>query len=198
MRKVLFDLGAHHGESLEPLAIRLGIDSDWEIHLFEPNPECFLVERMRGSKLGTERDIQVHNAAVWIEDGRIQFSQQNHRLARNRSPTDGRSEIDGWGSAITSLESHHPALLPPIAVPCVDFAEMLRSYSPADHIVVKMDIEGAEFPVLRHLIAEGVIDRIKLLFIEWHVRLLKSETQNSRRQLEQQLRQSGVRLLPWS
>ncbi|WP_251052289.1 MULTISPECIES: FkbM family methyltransferase [unclassified Streptomyces] len=31
-----------------------------------------------------------------------------------------------------------------------------------------MDIEGAEYPVLTKLVADGTIDLISVLYIEWH------------------------------
>lgn len=35
-------------------------------------------------------------------------------------------------------------------------------------MVVKMDIEGAEVPVLEKVIADGTDDRMSLLIVEWH------------------------------
>ncbi len=52
--------------------------------------------------------------------------------------------------------------------PCVDLARLLRQYRQSDNVVVKMDIEGAEFELLVHLIKENVLGLIDTLAIEYH------------------------------
>ncbi|KAA1261571.1 hypothetical protein LF1_41210 [Rubripirellula obstinata] len=194
LRKVLLDLGGHHGNAIKMLQEPLSLDEGWEIHLYEPNPACELADRMRE----TDLNVLVHSSAIWTMDGTISFSQQNHQLAQNHSPTDGRSDIDGWGSRLSCLKTTHPSLLPPIEVPCVDLARLLRAFSDCDYLAVKMDIEGAEFPVLRHLIREDVLSLIDALFIEWHVRLLPDESAQSRQHLESQLHNAGVKIQHWT
>ncbi|HUG67816.1 MAG TPA: FkbM family methyltransferase [Pirellulaceae bacterium] len=192
-KRVLLDLGAHYGESLRWLTGELSIDSTWEVHVFEPNPACQIRQRLSGWPI----PVQIHETAAWVRDGTIAFRQQNHRVARNRSPADGRSDIDGWGSCLVELGSSHPALELAIEVPCEDVARMLESYSAEDFIVVKMDVEGAEFAILRHLIQRGVIGRISRLYVEWHERLLATETAETRNELERQLRKFGVQAVAW-
>ena len=51
----------------------------------------------------------------------------------------------------------------------IDFASWLaRTVSRFDYVVCKMDIEGAEFNVIPHLISRGVITLIDELFLECH------------------------------
>jgi len=192
-RKVFFDLGAHYGEALRRFVTQLPLDATWEIHSFEPNPACQLAIRLRNFGL----PVQVHESAVWVRDGTIAFRQQNHRAAACASPADGQSDIDGWGSCLESLDSRHPGLEPPIEVACEDLARILGSYSPDDHVVVKMDVEGAEFTILRHLIQRRVINRIKRLYVEWHVRLLANETHDSCDDLEREVGNHGVEVVRW-
>ena len=40
-----------------------------------------------------------------------------------------------------------------IRVPCFDFSAWLRSLP--EHAVVKVDVEGAEFPILERMVEEG-------------------------------------------
>jgi len=57
----------------------------------------------------------------------------------------------------------------PIAVRCIDFSRWIRrNFTRQDHIVVKMDIEGAEYPVLEKMVAEGSIDYVAELIVEFH------------------------------
>jgi len=63
-----------------------------------------------------------------------------------------------------------------IKAKCVDFSSWLKRYNAEDHIVVKMDIEGAEYFVLEKLIANGIPPCLKVLNIEWHDWFLPNHT----------------------
>ena len=53
--------------------------------------------------------------------------------------------------------------------PAIDIADwMRRTVRPDDFVVVKMDIEGAEYDVVPHLLREKVADLIDELFLEIH------------------------------
>lgn len=56
-----------------------------------------------------------------------------------------------------------------ISVKMYDFAEFLqRIAEPEDHVVVKMDIEGMEWDVLRTLFQRGLACLIDDLWLEYH------------------------------
>lgn len=52
-----------------------------------------------------------------------------------------------------------------LRVPCFNFAEWLDEHGPC---AVKMDVEGAEYALLAHLIHTGVQSKMSYLFVEWH------------------------------
>jgi FkbM family methyltransferase len=52
----------------------------------------------------------------------------------------------------------------PTSVPCFDLAAWLRGRS----VVVKMDVEGAEYRILEHLIENGADGNVERLLVEWH------------------------------
>jgi FkbM family methyltransferase len=178
MRKnVYLDCGGHYGEGLREFIKNYNIDNDWIVETFEPNPECQYEDRISDIKL---KNLIIHNEAVWIFDGEIDFSQEDHFKSKSCSPNDGKSNIDGWGSVITELGSTHLRYTnPPIKVPCIDFSRILLKYPKEDYnVIVKMDIEGAEFQVLRHIIEQGTIKNISSIYIEWHDVDLKNENKN--------------------
>ena len=82
---------------------------------------------------------QVINAAVWTEDGKIGFA----------------SSGDDKGSV--SRESEQ-------SVDCIDLSRAI----PQETDLLKMDIEGAEFPVLQKLFESGTIQRVKRIAVELH------------------------------
>ena len=83
-----------------------------------------------------------------------------------------------------------------IKVKSINFAEFLNNFPQNDDIVVKMDIEGAEFRVLRHLIKTGAISRISAIDVEWHdfgnfrLRILK-------KYLKYRIRKLGILIEEW-
>jgi FkbM family methyltransferase len=56
----------------------------------------------------------------------------------------------------------------PRRVPCFDFGQWLSSVGADATVTIKMDIEGAEYSVLEHMIHTGAIDLVDDLFCEWH------------------------------
>jgi FkbM family methyltransferase len=191
-KHVLFDIGAHHGEGLARLIDELQLDQQWEVHAFEPNPECPTAELIGAFPL----PATVHKAAVWIRDGRVAFLPQGKIRTLIASLNESRI-ASGFGSCIAEVRSSAPELGEPIEVPCVDLSRLLAERSDGEHIVVKLDVEGAEFAILRHLIERGTIGRIRRLYIEWHERLVSTEDRATRSELERQIRAAGVEVIRW-
>jgi FkbM family methyltransferase len=196
----LFDLGCHYGEGLRKLREVVPLDEQWEIHAYEPNPHCRTEDYI--SALGLP--VKLHKCAAWTHEGQVEFASQDRNHARELLSFGAAADIgpedclDGWGSSIGEIRSRAPGLTTRTTVPCVEFAKLLEARPDNDYVVVKMDIEGAEFPILRQLAERGLLGKINLLFIEWHERLLPGETIETRGQLERQLREAGVKVLPWA
>lgn len=180
--KIFLDLGYHKGQGLKEFTKTLGIDSSWQVHCWEPNPATVI----KRSPVGW--NINHHNSAIWVQDGELPFNQEANNGA-----------MDGWGSSLipgygwndTGHRAPGAPILAPISilVPCIDFVEwILDNTQPNDEIYIKMDIEGAEFPVLRRMLDhEDVFDRIKFMAVEFHARFVIGETADSEEELISQL-----------
>ncbi len=74
----------------------------------------------------------------------------------------------------------------------VDFPLLLRALIPPgrEHsfVVVKMDIEGAEYGLLRAMLADGSIGLMDVLHVEFHHRLMPAESAESTEALRATLR----------
>ena len=57
-----------------------------------------------------------------------------------------------------------------------------------------MDIEGAEFAVLEKMLKENTIDKINILDIEFHHRLMNDKTPDDARELIRQIKERGVKI----
>ncbi|WAE69119.1 FkbM family methyltransferase [Streptomyces cavourensis] len=155
MRKIFVDCGTNLGIVLKRFMHEL---PDHDFYAFEPNPTLLPsimanVEQAQHSGL-----VEVTPSAVWTEDGTIDLFLGHHE-----------SSTVMPGKRVPPVYDQQIDYSSPVAVPAVDFSAWLRRTATSeDHVVVKMDIEGAEYPVLRKLLADGTIDLVSVLYVEWH------------------------------
>ena len=80
---------------------------------------------------------------------------------------------------------------------CFDLSSwILENVKDGDHLLIKMDIEGAEFEVLKKCLNEGAARRINEINIEWHDWFLPHKT-FERQQITQYLQFVGVKVGGW-
>lgn len=95
-----------------------------------------------------------------------------------------------------------------VQVQTLDVADLLyHRVTPRDYVVVKMDIEGAEYEVVPHLISAGVAPLIDEMFLEVHAQLpgsssrrkplVSGKSKQSSFNLLQSLRAAGVYAHLW-
>lgn len=146
-RYIFIDGGAHIGETINGfLKSKLYSKHPWEIFAFEPNP--YLV-----SHIPIKPKMVVLDKAIWIYDGEIDFY---------------LAAYDGGASLLKEKKTGGLSRIP-IRVKCVDFGQWIKhKFSKDDFIFVKLDIEGAEYMVLDKMLADGSIEYIDKLYIEFH------------------------------
>jgi FkbM family methyltransferase len=149
MPKYFLDGGAHNGCSIRLFREIVPDSSEYEIHSFEPNP-------VFRDQLTRIPGVTFHQEAVWVEDCEAPFY-----LSR-AVQRDGSTLI---ASKITGQLDHEN----PIMVRCVNFGQWVqRTFQDDDFLVLKLDIEGAEYVVLRSMINDGSIRKIAKLYVEFH------------------------------
>lgn len=145
-RRLFIDCGAHRGSSVRFFRQVHPQAELYTIYSFEANPQfnaCF-----EGLP-----DVHYRNAAVWTRDGEITFY----------SNGGGASTVIAGKAAAGGFRDR------PLTVPCLDLSRWLRREClREDYIILKMDIEGAEYAVLEKLIQDRTIDYIDRLYMEWH------------------------------
>jgi len=158
MKKVFIDGGAHKGEAIEVLLDKRADLKGCEAHFFEPNPN--LIELLEGiAQENKNYDIKVYHAALWNEEGDIDFLESIARwntLASTVVPS--MNEI--WG---LKLDRDNPQ-----KVPTVVLSDFLGQFDDEDYIVLKLDVEGSEYVLVEDLFETGMINKIDELFLEWH------------------------------
>jgi FkbM family methyltransferase len=175
MKKVILDCGSNLGQGLYSIAKSFHVNgNDWEIHSFEANPETFkiLKQNLENNNWLSDycQNVNVYNQAVWIKNEKKQITLEYCPFER------------GWiGGATNIMEDNYqkPDYLKSWQiksgqdVECIDFSEfILKNFTQNDYIVCKMDIEGAEYEIIRHLHETGALSYFDILYVEWHNHIL--------------------------
>lgn len=185
--KVFLDFGCNQGQGLRELARQHSVDDSWTIETFEPNTDCDVK-----SLLSEFKNITINQAAIWTHTGTVQFSKMNED-SQGSSVECIMSEGICQDPSSNSFRRHDNV----VEVPCVDVTDVLNRYKNAEYVVVKMDIEGSEFNVLRKAISDGSIGIAKVLYVEWHQTYVKGESINSVDALKLQLANMGIQVHDW-
>lgn len=164
-RVVFVDGGAHNGqvirEHLDPSlnvlknSFMLPDLRGAQFHFFEPNPLRFAELKETCAALGHE-DVVTHQKALGGEDG----------------VTTLFPGVGEWGDLATTIYRDSTEKLDEenaVEVEVVDFTEFIRkNFEPDDYVIVKLDVEGAEYDIIPKLMESGVINFLDELYIEWH------------------------------
>lgn len=199
--KLFIDLGTNLGQGLIQFNEKYNFfgASDWEIQTFEPNPSI-------EPNFYFIKNLTFNRKAVWVKDGTIEFARDVRKfeyIAPNNIGADGVvGELTNVGchlkqDNILIKNSSGEDFDDVVEVECIDFSAYLRSKNGYDRIIVKMDIEGSEFGVLRHLLKENTINLIDEIYVETHERFMSDETEESTIELLNEIRSKGVIVHKW-
>jgi hypothetical protein len=153
MRNVFIDLGSFYGSVINKFIASPLYSPGFEIHAFEVNP---LLEARHFA--GYPRGVTLHREAAWTHDGEIELYLNKDRRPNVQGTSVFKEKRTG------DLDPLHPA-----RVPCLDFSRWLcANFDLDDNILVKSNIEGAEYPLFTQLMNDGAIAFIKRLFLRTH------------------------------
>ncbi len=145
-RRFFVDCGAHQGTSVRFFRHVYPQGARYTIYSFEANPQF-------NRYFQELPDVHFFNAAVWTHDGELTFYNNGGGAS---SVIEGKAMAGGFQDRR-------------LTVPCMDLSRWLRrEFLREDYIILKMDIEGAEYAVLEKMIQDRSIDYIDKLYIEWH------------------------------
>lgn len=153
MRKVFIDCGSHCGCSVRKFR-KLHKDSDeYEIYSFECNKDLFKYFKDLGVTLITK--------AVWIENcvKKFYIGQDNQKRGSSLIQ-DKKTFID---------EKIYREVL------CIDFPQWIKDqFTKEDYVILKLNIEGAEYDILNKMVENGSIGVVKELFVDFHSNRMKN------------------------
>lgn len=154
--RLFCDLGFNNRRVFDRFYDALGADFRWcGLELQERLHREAAAETARYTKAPVEF---VHAAAA-TRDGTIEIALDGKDDGYH--PNDGSTTMVGIARDKSRLAT----------APCVDLAKFLLDRSTPDtRIVLKMDVEGAEYDLLPHLLTSPVMQRLDLVLCEFHWR----------------------------
>ena len=192
MRKVFIDCGAYDGCSIKLFREKCDPNYEYEIFSFEPpppdphrdilgcpcdDPDCILrappqVDLKSESLEKAAKDYQakIIRKAVWVCDSEILFYGD---LDAGSTAIGERMFTNGDPVSKTRQDTAY-------MVECIDLSKWIRkTFDKEDHIELKMDIEGAEYEVIKRMHKDGTLGMINKFSGELHgtkVRKTRAET----------------------
>jgi len=184
MRKIFIDCGYNQGNVTSDFRNVLG--DQFEFYAFEANP--YLYEQFKNRN----PFCILENKAVWVENTTIPFYVVTVDRHGNRNTNTGASTLvkskSDWNMSIHKEQEV-------VDVEAIDFSKFIKdNFDPNDTIIIKMDIEGAEYDVIQNMIDNGVIHYINEMYIEFH----DSKVQGfSKESILEQLSKTNVKVNTW-
>jgi FkbM family methyltransferase len=195
MANVFLDLGTHFGQGLDHFIGTFGINDTWTVHTFEANP---ITHKIYKEHHHSKHPFVIsHNEAILDRDGVIDINIET-------PPNEGHT---GQGSSVIGMDKWNPwggtlreNFQFKVEVPCVDLSKfIIDNFSKEDRIIIKMDIEGAEFDTLSKIVESGVVEYIDELYVEWHDHYFtnKEEMLEKKKILVDNMSKYNIKLVDW-
>lgn len=158
------DCGTHYFQGLKSFNEIYNFDENWKIFSFEANPLIYNKSKEYYPQL---QNLYHINKAVWINEDGIEINidhqeplTQGSNILKNPPTKDILwGTVYNWSSQI-KVET----------INFSNFLKQIKNEDPKCDIVIKMDIEGAEFEVLKQIIEDESYKFINSIFIEFHER----------------------------
>lgn len=171
--KTFIDCGSHFGQGLINIASQYNMNAnEWDVYTFEANPTAYSELLNRSSYALEYLKVKHHNKAVYTYDGEIEVLLE--------TPDDGYST--GCSTSVVQDENWKPWEVinkkehyeKKCKVECVDLSNFIKQFKNTELLVLKLDVEGAEYDILEKMIKDETIDMVNHLFVEFHARLFSN------------------------
>ena len=160
---IFIDIGARQGESTRAF---LAKNKDYQCHLFECDNEN--LKELQGGD-----NMIINPAAAWIIDGEIVFYYgTSHGGSINETKITGK---------VNPGKSYK--------VKAIDIARYIKTkFKQTDHIVVKMNCEGAEYDIIPHMIKHGLNEWVNQWYVCWHYHKLKNISEQKHKEVSSMIK----------
>lgn len=164
--KLLYDLGAHWGESIEMFRKKFDNSKEWDVICVEPSSlNCEKLIKNASYEANYFNEITILNAFAYHEDKEIEFFEYIDDL-HSVGSTYSKTKFDLNSNKKPEYENlPHNILKPDVFNIVESYKENFDKY---EEILIKMDIEGAEYDILPSLIEVLDESKTKEFYVELH------------------------------
>ena len=169
--KFFIDCGTHYFQGLKDFSKKYNFDNTWTVFSFEANPNTFKLSK---SKIPTNISYKLlhENKAVWKNNDGININcEGNKEDGCSSTVLNTPPEYDKtWGSNHLWKSK--------VFVESIRLSDLIKSIKKdSEKIVIKIDIEGAEFEVLQDMIETNSLEMVDDLYVEFHERFFMEKEQ---------------------
>jgi len=206
VRKIFIDCGTNLGDGLKHFNNRYNFSPEWEFFLFEPNPhlKSFIEENIVAAN--PQARMTFVNRAVCGTN-----CPETMTFSMQKTPEHPDAPVGGGSTLLDSKEFKEEELenYETVTVQTVRLSNVINSimrphiyeqngcavYNKGEcMLVVKLDVEGAEYDIIQDLLDTGAAWAISDLHIEFHSRRFKESKIQDEIRLVGELFQRGVNL----
>lgn len=187
--KTLLDFGTNFGQGLKKVMELEAVTSAWRVISYEANPITF-------KRIDRLPHVTYLNYAV---------SDRNGEAVLNAEEWPECKAFVGGGSTLMDLSNWNTQKVygmnmayEQMTVQTIDVHDIMNDLDLADKsCLMKMDIEGSEYAVLRRIIDTGMVKKIYKLYIEFHDHICNVSEASSEECLTKELLGNDVELIRW-
>jgi FkbM family methyltransferase len=158
---LFIDCGSNLGQGFSYFA-KFYKPSKYDYILVEPNPACIPTLSAVAARLDPSNRAMILNKAAACENGTALFY--------GLSPQEGGPLSEGASTVPNHNTRHYtPSKSAAVKVTTFSLADFIITQSLRYPVIVlKLDVEGAEYQILRHLIATNAVRLLSHLYVEFH------------------------------
>ena len=169
-KNIFLDCGSNLGQGFQRFREIYGDTYDY--HLYEPNPNCFLILEDKYSNIP---NVYLNQLAVYNKECELV-------LYFKEPLSDGASINKDHNSQEYSVED-----VDGVVTKCVDLGEVIDSFDDNTNIVLKLDVESSEYDILESLIESKIIFKLNKIYCEFHSMYMDDE-----RKSEYEIREKNI------
>ena len=166
MRKIFIDCGANVGQSIDLFINNWEDAKSYEIFSFEANKDFEEILNKKRDEYNREGYIISTNVpvAVWdkeTEDELSIFGGLESAIVSDKNEDEIGSSVVALSPSFYARKDFKPS--------SIRLSTWIKeNFSKPDYLILKMDIEGSEYRVIRDMHLEGSLSFVSEFYYEWH------------------------------
>jgi FkbM family methyltransferase len=195
MNKYFLDCGANLGQSTKAFIVSRPDSKDYKIVCFEPSKAKHIQKTLKRKIREHKKagyDIEIVKKVVYTYNGDINFFDMG---SESSSVDKNKKNVAKW---LRGLKLTPEKKAKKFANECFDFSEYLFSLPQPAEILLKLDIEGSEYPVIEHLHATGALERVSEIYLEPHASKINNKGIEDDFKMIQQLGDFNLQARSWN